>query len=63
MTNDGVREELRRIGKTHPVGVTLGPLAEVVKDKAEDHSRIVLGTPSSVVMGVDAIRYRPWEGA
>ena len=63
MTGDGVRVELRRIKKTHPVGVTLGSQAEVVKGEAEDHSRIVLGTLSSVVMGVDAIRYRPWEGA
>ena len=63
MTNDGVREELRRIRKTHSVGVTLGSQAEVVKDDSEDHSRIVLGTLYSVSMGVDAIRNRAWEGA
>ncbi len=63
MTNDGVRVELRRIKKTHPVGVTVGPSAEVVKGEAKGQSRIVLGTLHRVVMGVDAIRYRPWEGA
>jgi len=74
MTSDEVREELRRMRKTHSVGAVLGLLAEVVRDEAdaefaagdfgaEDQSRVVLGTLSSVSMGVDAIRYRPGEVA
>ena len=74
VTGDGVREELRRLRMTHPVGVTLGLLAEVVRDEADaefvagnfeadDHTRIVPGTLFNVSVGVDAIRYRPWEGA
>ena len=74
MTSDEVREGLRQVRETHSVGAILGFLAEVVRDEAdaefvagdfeaEDQSRIVLGTLYSVSMGVDAIRYRPREGA
>lgn len=74
MTSDEVREELRRHRRTHSVGAILGLLAEVVRDEAdaefvagafehEDQSRIVVGTLYSVSVGVDAIRYRPKEGA
>ena len=74
MTSDEVREELRRMRKTHSVGAVLGLLAECVKDEAdaefvagdfeaEDQTRIVLGTLYSVSMGVDVIRYRPTREA
>ena len=69
MTSDDVRNRLRTMRETHSVGSILGLLAEVVKHEAdaefvagdfqaEDQTRIVLGTLSSVSMGVDAIRYR-----
>lgn len=68
--DDEFREQLRRMRKTHSVGVILGLLAEVVKDEAdaefvagdfvaEDQTRIVLGTLYSLSVGVDAVRYRP----
>ena len=74
MSSDDVRGRLRSMRETHSVGSILGLLAEVVKDEAdaefvagdfqaEVQTRIVLGTLYSVSMGVDAIRYRPREGA
>ena len=74
MTSDDVREELRRMRKTHSVGAILGLLAEVMKDEAdaefvagdfeaEDQTRVVLGTLYSVGVGVDAVRYRPTREA
>ena len=73
-SSDDVRDRLRTMRETHPVGSILGLLAEVVEGEAdaefvagdfeaEGQTRIVLGTLYCLTVAVDSVRYRPTREA